>query len=227
MLFVAGTGTEAARADGPAFGWWPFGETKTDEAAASSAATTEVPTSGTAAAPPKTTRTAAAPLTTKSPATGGTTTARSAAVGSSAPGSQSTIPPSTLQSLPKSAVDKPWYSRSPFANVVAPKSPFASGKSKAEERRNAWVERRAEPEQASPWQTVTNGAHRVGASTKAAWQKTVDVLTPGDETKKPPTRVAKRGTEPSFWSRMTGQESKQPEGPRTVTEWMGQERLKP
>ncbi|MEX2317356.1 MAG: hypothetical protein WD669_09410 [Pirellulales bacterium] len=103
-----------------------------------------------------------------------------------------------------------------------------SGKSKAEERRNAWAERQPQPEQASPWQAVTNGANRVGQSTRNAWRKTVDVLTPDGDSKKPPTRVAKRDTEPSLWSRMIpGKDAKPPDGPRTVTEWMRQERLKP
>lgn len=75
---------------------------------------------------------------------------------------------------------------------------------------------------------MSSGAHKVSEGTKAAWHKTVDVLTPGEDPKKPPARVAKRDTEPSLWGRMMpGAEAKQPEGPRTVTEWMGQERLKP
>ena len=233
MLSVIGTGTQSARADGPAFGWWPFGEKKTDEAApppaATSAATTESRTLDFANAPPKANKAASAPVTTKPSTTGTTSTARKSTVGSSTPSSQATTPPSTVRSLPKSAVESPWYLRSPFASVPSTKSPFKSSKPAAEEHRNAWVERRqAEPEHASPWQAVSNGAHRVGASTKAAWNKTVDVLTPGDDPKKPPARVAKRDSEPSFWSRMIpGQESKQPEGPKTVPEWMAQERLKP
>ena len=75
---------------------------------------------------------------------------------------------------------------------------------------------------------MSNGVHKVGQGTKAAWNKTVDVLTPGEPAKPSPERVAHRDPEPSLWSRMLpGSQPKQPEGPRTVSEWMGQERLKP
>jgi hypothetical protein len=98
-------------------------------------------------------------------------------------------------------------------------------KDQAGQVRNAWAKPTTQqPEQPSPWQVVTDGAHRVGTSVSHAWHKTVDVLNPfaGKE-----TSVAQHQSQPSFWSRMFGGEEQKPQGPRTVTEWMAQQRLDP
>lgn len=89
------------------------------------------------------------------------------------------------------------------------------------------MEKQAEPESASPWQVVTEGTHRLGESTRNAWHKTVDALTPSSmKANAPPApRTARR--EP-LWRRALGLgEEEKPEGPQTVTEWMAQERLNP
>jgi hypothetical protein len=156
------------------------------------------------------------------------------AAGTLAPASRQTT--SANQPLPQSpplsadAAEQSPFFPSPFANFHWPEFPtlpLRPGKAEAEEARNAWIERNPDPARPSPWQAVTSGAHRVRDSTKAAWRKTVDVLTPGEPPTTPP-RLAERNHEPSFWSRMfPGETQKAPEGPRTVNEWMGQERLKP
>jgi hypothetical protein len=105
-----------------------------------------------------------------------------------------------------------------------PRPKWWFSKSEVDEARNSWVETRPAPEQPSPLQAVTNGVRQVGASTRAAWRKTVDVFTPSEEDARPP-RMARRGSQPSFWSRMFAPE--EPKTPETVPEWMAQERIKP
>ena len=76
---------------------------------------------------------------------------------------------------------------------------------------------------------VTDGANKFSTSTKSAWQKTKDALTPGDEKPQPKAsspRIAKRDVEPSFWKRMFGAKSELQQ-PQTVPEWMAQQRLDP
>jgi hypothetical protein len=94
--------------------------------------------------------------------------------------------------------------------------------------RNSWAQPPGSPvpqlPKSSPWQTVTDGARRVGESTRNAWKKTVDWATPGDE---PTPRVAQAEPQESWWSRMWGTNDAASEGPQTVTEWMAQERLDP
>ncbi len=97
-------------------------------------------------------------------------------------------------------------------------------KEPTDEARNAWVKPDAEPEQASPWQVVTDGAHRLGTGTRNAWHKTVDVLNPFDGADQP---VAHQQPQPSFWSRLFRPEDNEHQGARTITEWMAQERLDP
>lgn len=107
-----------------------------------------------------------------------------------------------------------------------PRPRFWPSKSEVDEARNAWTSKGSEPERASPWQVVVDGAERLGDSTHTAWRKTVDALTPDmlQEEDEPRARVAQR--EP-FWRRVFGLEQDEPQGPRTVTEWMDQERLNP
>jgi hypothetical protein len=95
---------------------------------------------------------------------------------------------------------------------------------------NAWAEEPdITPARRSPWQVMTGGARRVGDSTRAAWDKTFDALTPGDQSSDNSSRVARRNGRPPWWKRMFAVEDRdlEPEGPQTVTEWMAQERLDP
>ncbi len=141
--------------------------------------------------------------------------------------------------------DRPWMIQSPLAKVswpelrmpkVAlpkpqlPRPSIWPDQSKAEDAKNSWVEKKPEPERPSPLQAVKNGAHSVSESTKTAWRKTVDAVTPGDQTagNTPANpRMAHRDPvgQPSFWDRMTGKEEPKPEGPRTISEWMSQDRV--
>ncbi|MEX0610653.1 MAG: hypothetical protein WD738_01910 [Pirellulales bacterium] len=100
-------------------------------------------------------------------------------------------------------------------------------KSEVEAARNAWVEKNPAASQPSPLQAITDSARRVRASTRAAWDKTVDALTPGETTSSTSSRVARRQDRPPLWKRMFGVEEPEPQGPRTVTEWMAQQRLDP
>lgn len=108
-----------------------------------------------------------------------------------------------------------------------PKVKLWPGKSEVDQTHNAWTEKKADPESASPWQVVTEGTERLGESTRNAWHKTVDVLTPEylKSHPQPTERVAQRTP---IWKRALGLgEEEKPEGPQTVTEWMAQERLNP
>jgi len=131
-----------------------------------------------------------------------------------------------------------WMINSPLAkvswprlqlpDVPKPKMPrmqFWPEKSEVDAARNAWVVENPDTMPPSPLQALSDGARRVGDSTRSAWGKTVDVLTPGE----PPSdssRVARREPRSPWWKRMFGAEE-QPQGPQTVTEWMAQERLDP
>jgi hypothetical protein len=95
-----------------------------------------------------------------------------------------------------------------------------------DQARNAWVQDSPDPSRPSPLQAVKQGAHRVGDGTRRAWHKTVDVFTPGDASGGTSSRIARRENKPPFWKRMWGSDEPK-EGPRTITEWMAQERLDP
>jgi hypothetical protein len=153
-------------------------------------------------------------------------------------------PPATAgQQLPTASKDSDaWWPTMP--KLSWPESKIASGphsapreasarkasrgRPTATRQRNSWARSRAEPtkpaESDSPWKTVTDGAHKLGQSASGAWHKTVEVMKPGVTTD---PRVARREPKVSWWSRMWGAEEAQPQGPRTVTEWMAQERLDP
>ena len=127
-----------------------------------------------------------------------------------------------------------WMIDSPLAKVSWPRLriPEVSkpqlprlwpAKSEVEATRNAWVEENPDTLPPSPLQALSDGARRVGDSTRAAWDKTVDALRPGE----PPSsssRVARRQV--PWWKKMFATEER-PQGPQTVTEWMAQERLDP
>jgi hypothetical protein len=99
-------------------------------------------------------------------------------------------------------------------------------KTEVDEARNAWMQSSPDPARPSPLQAVRQGAQRVRESTRSAWRKTVDVLTPGDASSSDSSRIARRETQP-FWKRMLTVEEPEPPGPRTIPEWLAQERLEP
>ena len=135
-----------------------------------------------------------------------------------------------------------WIFQSPFANVTWPEfhMPEVSipkpqlprlwpKREQVDTARNAWVEKSPNPARPSPLQAVSDGVRRVGDSTRTAWRKTVDAVTPGEPAPSvgAPPQVARRNQQPPLWKRMFGIEAPEPQGPRTVTEWMAQERLDP
>jgi hypothetical protein len=99
--------------------------------------------------------------------------------------------------------------------------------SQVDEARNAWVEQNPETLRPSPLQAAKNGARKVTDSSRTAWRKTVDVLTPGAPSPPVSARLAGQPVKPPFWKRMFAANEPQPQGPRTVTEWMAQDRLDP
>lgn len=129
--------------------------------------------------------------------------------------------------------ERHWMINSPFAKVSwprihlpeMPKPQFWPKKSQVDEARNAWVDRSPTRPEPTPLQAMTDGARRVGESTRTAWRKTVDALTPGERAPSRSSRITRRDN-PPFWKRMFVEEPA-PQGPQTVTEWMAQERLDP
>ena len=122
----------------------------------------------------------------------------------------------------------------PISPEEAPKAarrPVSRYGRTARPTRNGWAkkdpaEQPTDPA-ASPWQAMTAGARRVGDSTSAAWQKTVDAVTPGESTPAATSApVAQQKPAKSWWN-WWGSAETEPEGPRTVTEWMAQDRLDP
>ena len=97
----------------------------------------------------------------------------------------------------------------------------APGKASTSRPRNGWAQADPAPKASSPWQSVKSGAQGLSQGTKKAWHKTVDAVTPGD---KSTDRLAKR--EPpkkSWWGRIWPSEE-EPQGSRTIGEFMSQER---
>ncbi len=86
--------------------------------------------------------------------------------------------------------------------------------------RNTWAQpagnTTAAEEGPSPWKAMSE-------STRSAWHKTVDFVTPGDGQDAPVIAAEPR---PSWWHRMWHGEEVD-ESPQTVTEWMAQDRLDP
>jgi hypothetical protein len=83
-----------------------------------------------------------------------------------------------------------------------------------------------EPVKPTPLESMKNGAKRAGESTRTAWHKTVDALTPGDSSKEREPRTARREVRPPFWKRMMGKDDSS-RGAETVPEFMAQQRLSP
>ena len=107
-----------------------------------------------------------------------------------------------------------------------PQAPWSSNNQAAPDARNVWAQPAPQPARRSALAVVKQGAQRVGNGTRAAWHKTVDVVTPGNSAASP--QVATGPAKPSIWQRMFGQDEPPPQqGPRTVTEWMAQDRLDP
>jgi hypothetical protein len=153
------------------------------------------------------------------------------AAGAQAPLSPDANPPVSAQrwmyESPTSKVGWPRLHMPEFAlpKPRLPRPQFWPREEQVNDARNAWVQDNADPGRPSPVQAVKQGAQRVGASTRRAWHKTVDVLTPGDSSGVTSSRVARQEVKPPFWKRMLG--SEEPDGPRTIPEWMAQERLDP
>jgi hypothetical protein len=79
---------------------------------------------------------------------------------------------------------------------------------------------------ADPLAPIKTSARKVSDGTKKAWEGTKEIFRGGSKDSQ--TRVATQGEAPSMWQRMFGpKEEPQPEGPKTVAEWMAQPRLDP
>ncbi len=159
------------------------------------------------------------------------------------PGASSSISAQTAapQHPATSTLERRWMPESPLGKVRRPKihlpemslpkprlpqAPWSSNNQAAPDARNVWAQPAPQTARRSPLQTVKQGAQRVGSGTRAAWHKTVDVMTPGDSNA-PTPQVATGPAKPSMWQRMFGQDKPPEQGPRTVTEWMAQDRLDP
>ncbi len=136
--------------------------------------------------------------------------------------------------------ERRWMMESPWAKVSWPSfhlprfsspEPDATGHvppaREASKPRNTWVEPTPESVEPSPLEAMKDSARRVRNSTKNAWDRTVDVLTPGSSSPSTSARssIAQRQVRPPFWKRMLADE--QQKEPETVPEWMAQERLNP
>jgi hypothetical protein len=102
------------------------------------------------------------------------------------------LPPTSSEIPPADAPERNWMINSPFGKVSwprvhmpelpkpqLPKSTLAE-KPPADANRNTWVEKDIEPIKPSPLEVV-------GQRTRAAWDRTVDVFTPGEKSKEEPS----------------------------------------
>ncbi len=154
----------------------------------------------------------------------------------SQPTRPSSAPLARQSQLPSNSADKEhWMLSSPkgkvgwphLAKPHLPTTGIFAHKPNADPTRNSWVEKTPTPPKPSPMKPITDGAHKVAKSTKAAWHKTVDALTPGEPAPAPrnsSSRIAKRDAQPSFWKRMFGSEQ-EPQGSQTMPEFMAQQRV--
>jgi len=124
---------------------------------------------------------------------------------------------------PRGRVSWPRIQMPELPKPQLPRPQLMPERNRTQNVRNAWVPRQSNGGRPSPWNLISSGARRVSDGTRAAWQKTVDVLTPGDKTSSNP-RVARGAPQAPLWKRMFGPSQPQPQGPQTVTEWMAQER---
>jgi hypothetical protein len=138
-------------------------------------------------------------------------------------------PPST-QYLPEEEPEQRWMIDSRLGKVSwprlhVPQMPW-SERAEADETRNTWAHHDPARQQPGPLGAVRRSVHRVGEGTRAAWDKTVDALTPGVDSDVADSQTAQREVRPPWWRRMLSAKE-QPQGPQTVTEWMAQDRLDP
>jgi hypothetical protein len=129
--------------------------------------------------------------------------------------------PHWMISSPLAKVSWPRFHMPELPKPKLPASPLPK-RTEANPNRNAWAEPGPGPLKPSPMR-------RFGQSTRSAWGKTVDALTPGDQSKSndPSSRVARRDDR-SMWSRMFGSnEPKEKEGSQTIGEFIAQERIDP
>jgi hypothetical protein len=203
--------------------WWPFG--KQEDTTPTTTTPSYTPSPATAL-PPSTAITPVGPETVgpKSAATQDAPTAPLPA-----------IPPRTVAK----DSDRPPIVESPFAGVqwpklklpdwspTKPRAQVDASRAPADLPRNAWVDKPAEPPRPTPTQRMSNGANRVAQSTRNAWRKTVDFVTPGGPDPRRPPRIAERDSQPSVWQRMFGASEPEPEGPQTIPQWMAQDRVDP
>ncbi len=105
---------------------------------------------------------------------------------------------------------------------------FAEKKPDGESTRNSWVQKTPASPNPSPLQPLTDGAHKVAQSTKRAWHKTVNALTPGEPTasRSDSSRIAQHEVDTPWWKRMFGAKA-EVQQPQTIPEWMAQKRLDP
>lgn len=87
--------------------------------------------------------------------------------------------------------------------------------------RNTWAQQPASATTEAPSPSTW---HKMSQGTRTAWHKTVDFVTPGDDSDAP---VVHSEPQESWWQRIWGPEEEKNEGPQTVTEWMAQDRLDP
>lgn len=86
--------------------------------------------------------------------------------------------------------------------------------------RNTWAQQPASEKQQA---TSTSPWHAMTESTKSAWHKTVEYVSPGESSDK---EVVATDSHESWWHKMWGGEEEH-QGPQTVTEWMAQDRIDP
>jgi hypothetical protein len=78
---------------------------------------------------------------------------------------------------------------------------------------------------ADPFAPVKTSARKVSDGAKKAWEGTKEIFTFGNSKEQPAARTASAKEAPSMWQRMFGGKKEEPEGPRTVAEWMAQKRV--
>jgi hypothetical protein len=118
--------------------------------------------------------------------------------------------------------DKGWFLQSPLANVGWPKIEMPKLQlfpSLSDGEGGPTLRERI----TAPFARLNAGRQRLVDGTRETWARTVDAIRFGDDDQ----RVAQRSAEPGFFSRLFSLEPEEPEGPRTVTEWMAQDRIDP
>jgi hypothetical protein len=78
---------------------------------------------------------------------------------------------------------------------------------------------------ADPFAPVKSSARKVSEGTKRAWEGTKEIFSFGGSKEQPAARTAAATEAPSMWQRMFGGKKEEPEGPKTVAEWMAQKRV--